>query len=61
MSDVKNDVLEQLERAVMIYGKICDLMEQSETDRVLLEKPRQKMRWAIGDLIVKFHRSVKEI
>lgn len=61
MSDVKNDVLEQLERAVMIYGKICDLMEQSETDQVLLEKPRQKMRWAISDLIVKFHRSVKEI
>ena len=61
MSDVKNDVLEQLERAVMIYGKICDLMEQSDTDQVLLEKPRQKMRWAISDLIVKFHRSVKEI
>lgn len=61
MADVKNDVLEQLERAVMIYGKICDLMEQSETDKVLLEKPRQKMRWAISDLIVKFHRSTKEI
>ena len=60
MSDVNRDDLDELERALMIYGKICDLMEADPKDAALLEKSRQRMRWAINDLVQKFHRRSKE-
>ena len=58
MSDV-DEMLSRIDKALMIYGKICQLMEASDDDRVLLEKHAQKMRWALQDLVTQFWRETK--